>query len=214
MPRKPKPTRRRDRRAAPPDSNQVPNEMHTAAGGALLASNARLAAAAVDLEIADSAEGNPLAGRYTRVRTALMKVHGCSKPSAERAIAEGKVIFLERWRADLPEKRDRLALQLQAIADAHQAERPHAAIAALREIGRLHGLYAPIKIADARGTEAALQLDAILGILDDDGRAALEVLQAQIDRAKSEGRLALPPPAGGATEPAIEDAEIVDPGAN
>lgn len=218
MPKKPGATRARERRstrgrAALPRNARVPNELHTAAGGALLCSNAKLAAAAVDLEVQDAAEGNTLAGRYSRVRTQLMKLYGCSHPTAERAIAEGKVIFLERWRADLPEKRDRLALQLQAIADAHQAEQPQAAIAALREIGRLHGLYAPIKVGVTHGAEPALQLDAILGVLDSAGHAALQVVLAQIEAAKTQGRLALPPGPDGARDD-IEDAELVDPGSN
>lgn len=203
MPKKPARTRRRY-------GTVKRNEMHDAAGGVLLAGNATLAAAAVDIEMRDSSEGHPLDGRYTRVRAELMKQYGCSKAVAERAIAEGKVLFIEQWKADLPERRERLSVQLQAIADAHQHTRPSAAIRALREIGLLNGCYAPTKVEVEHSAEMTLQLDAILEVLDDAGHAALEVLQQQIERAKSEGRLALPEPQA---KPVIdiEDAEIVEP---
>lgn len=216
MPRKPKPTRLRDQRAVrPPRRARVPNEMYTAASGALLAQNAILAAAAVDYELQDAVEGNPLRKRYSRVRDLLMKRHGCSRTSAERAIAEGKVLRMERWiDKELPNKRAELSLQLQRIADAHEDEEPSAAVAALREIGRLNGLYAPSQLKVTHGAELPLQLDAILAILDEKGHAALAVIQEQIERAKAEGRLALP--AAGATSGGdVTDAEIVEPdGAN
>lgn len=82
------------------------------------------------------------------------------------------------------------------------------AIAASREIGRLNGAYAPDKVEVTHGAspELAAQLDAIWAVLDEAGQAAFRVIHEQIERAKQEGRLALPAPAE------VEDAEIVDPG--
>ena len=66
-------------------------------------------------------------------------------------------------------------------------------IAASREIGRLNGAYAPDKVEVTHGAEPelVLQIDAILGILDDAGRAALDVVMQEIERAKADGRLKL-----------------------
>lgn len=199
MPRKPRPTRYRDQR-------RVPNEMHAAAGGALLAQNAILAAAAVDLEHADVASGQPLRMRYSRVRAALVKKYHCSVAAAERAIAEGKVLRMESWLAELPTKRAELSLQLQRIADAHESEEPQAAVAAIREMARLNGLYAPKQLKVTHGVELPLQLDAILGVLSPRGHAALAIVMEEIEAAKSAGRLALPAPAA---DEDVTDAEIV-----
>lgn len=199
MPRKPRPTRHRDDR-------RVPNEHYTAAGGALLARNAVLAAAAVDLELADVAAGQPLRMRYSRVRAALVKKYKCSCSVAERAIADGKVIRLQQWHADLPNKRADLAIRLERIAEAHEDGEPTAAVAAIREIARLYGLYAAKQLKVTHGVELPLQLDAILGVLSPRGHAALAIVMEEIEAAKTAGRLALAAPAA---DEDVTDAEIV-----
>lgn len=209
MPKKPRPTRLKDLRKV-----RVPNEMHSVAGGALLAQSPVLAAAAVDLEIADVSKGSPLKGRYSRIRTALMKKFGCSSAHAERAIALGKAIRMEQWLADLPSKRAELSIWLERIATAHEDDEPSAAIAAIREIARLNGLYAPKQFKVTHGVDLPLQLDAILEVLDERGHAALAVVMEQIEAAKAAGRLALPAPAAAAPAPdgddEVSDAELVD----
>jgi hypothetical protein len=64
-------------------------------------------------------------------------------------------------------------------------------IAASREIGRLNGAYAPDQIVIGATTELPVQLDAILAILTDAGRAALDVVMGEIEAAKADGRLKL-----------------------
>jgi hypothetical protein len=66
-------------------------------------------------------------------------------------------------------------------------------IAASREIGRLNGAYAPDKVEVTHGAEPelVLQIDAILAILTDAGRAAMDVVMGEIERAKADGRLKL-----------------------
>lgn len=202
MPRKPRPTRHRDDR-------RVPNEHYTAAGGALQARNAVLAAAAVDLELADVAAGQPLRMRYSRVRAALVKKYKCSRSVAERAIADGKVIRLQQWHADLPNKRAGLSMQLQRIADANEEKRPGDSIAAIAQIGRFNGLYAPQKIAVVRSEQ--LELEQIVKVLPPWAKEALDKVLEGIEWARSQGLL---PAEGGTSGPEpeqIDDAEIVEP---
>ncbi len=88
-----------------------------------------------------------------------------------------------------------------AVAALHRT-----AIAASREVSRLTGAYAPkqIEVKHSGTVEVALQIDAVLAILDERGRAAFRLIQEQIEAARADGRLALAAP---------EDEEP-DPGAN
>jgi len=96
---------------------------------------------------------------------------------------------------------------LLAAVSAHRA-----AIAASREIGRMNGAYAPeqLEVAQGPSVDLAYQLDRIFEVLDDAGRATFRVVAEQLERARLDGRLALPQPD---KEPDIEDEVVdVDPG--
>lgn len=210
MPQKPKPTR-------VSHGKVVANELSTAARGALHEESAMRRDFAIEAELADIEAGGTTKGRYVRLRNAIMTRFNCSQATAERAIQRAKIYLAERFDAELPARRAEVCRQLQRIADSQEEAHPVAAVAAIREQAKILGLYAAKEIKVTHGTtpELALQLDAILAILSDTGRAALDVVMAEIEAAKREGRLALP--AGDDAEPdaaddddEVEDAEIVD----
>ncbi len=167
---------------------------------------------AIEAEFEDIQAGQPTENRYVRVRTKIMEHFRCSRSSAERAIRAAELYLAEQFDATMPAERAKTCRQLQRIADKQETAAPQAAVAALREKSKILGLYAPKKLEVTHGTtpELALQLDAILAILDDAGRAAMDVVMGQIEAAQRDGRLALP--AGDAADPDddAEDAEIVE----
>lgn len=164
--------------------------------------------------------------RFSPSKTAkrIAKRFEVHEDTAWRDIAEARKLLAATAEKERPQIRAMETLRLQRIAEeamrlAKKAEEGgemvaatashKSAIAASREIGRLNGAYAPDKVEVTHGAspELAMQLDAILTVLDEAGKAAFRVVQEQIERAKSEGRLALPAPAED-----VQDAEIVDPG--
>lgn len=182
---------------------------------------------AVKCELEDVAQGLPSKGREIRIRDAIVTHFNCSRDAARRAMQRAKIWLAERFNEELPTRRAEVCRQLQRIADAQEEQDPRAAIAALAEQARIIGLHAPMKLEVSQGQgpptaqEFAQQLDAILGALNDEERAAVRVVLAGIERAKAEGRLALPAGKGDQAEDEnIEDAEIVtdpagvEPGAN
>jgi len=197
MPRKPRPTKINHKRV-------VRNNLATAADGALHERSALRMHLALSLEMADIEAGRPTKGRYSRVRKAIMERTICSHDEAERAIARGKIYMAEKFIAELPTKRAEACRQLQRIADDNEQSQPLAAVAALREQSRILGLHAPKKIELSQADRETLDLRAVIECLDETGRAALDVVLAQIEAAKAAGRLALPPP------DAPVDAELVD----
>lgn len=159
---------------------------------------------------------------YPKTRDAIMKQFGVSRATAERDIAKAKRVIAaeldahrEVVRAYETRRNERVADRAEELAGKAATEKQwaaaaalqRAAIAASREVSRLNGAYAPAKIEVMHSThEPSLQLDAILGILDEAGHAALGVVLSQIEAAKAEGRLKpLEPPSGEA-----EDAEFTD----
>lgn len=204
MPRKPKPTR------VARDGTIVPNENRTAAHGALMERNVARRDFAIRAEFEDINAGNPTKGRYVRVRERIEKYFNCSQTSAERAMRAAEIHLAERFDAELPAERAKTCRQLQQIADEQEQKQPHAAVAALALKAKIVGMLAPKKIEVTHGAspELALQLDAILVVLSDAGRAALDVVLAEIEAAKRDGRLALPESTEEHDE--IEDAEIVE----
>ena len=171
---------------------------------------------------------------YSLARRAIMAQWGVSRATAERDIAAAKqLIALEldgmevragetRRNERIADRAERLAAKAAKVQDwTAAAALQRSAIAASREVSRLTGAYAPkeIKLSTGQAPELPLQLDAILGILDEEGRAAFRIVQQQIEAAKADGRLQLPAPADAEPEadaaPAAEDAEFVDrPGEN
>ena len=170
---------------------------------------------------------------YSYARKAIMAQWGVSRATAERDIAAAKqLIALEldgmevraaetRRNERIADRAERLAAKAAKVQDwTAAAALQRSAIAASREVSRLTAAYAPkeIKLSTGQAPELPLQLDAILGILDEEGRAAFRIVQQQIEAAKADGRLRLPEPADHEPEEdsaSAEDADFVDrPGEN
>jgi hypothetical protein len=224
MSTKPRPTRKRR------DGKIVPNEKATAfsgrsrrkdashktpqtpLSGALQLGNSDVVATANELFFADVESRQPALGRYTRVLKKLMLHFTCSKSTAERGIRDAELVRAADAEERRPQLRHRVTEQLHQIADREEERQPIAAVAALREIARISGLHAPQKLEVTHTTDGPLfDLRAVIGILDEAGLAAWDVLLEQIDRAERAGRLL---PMGRETDGAVIDAEIVEPGEN
>ncbi len=166
---------------------------------------------------------------YSATREAIIKRWGIHKATAEKDIRAAKqLIALEldslevraaeaRRNERIADRAEELAAKATARAEAEGssaadwgavAALQRSAIAASREVSRLTGAYTPTRVSvthsQAGPPELALKLDAILGILDAAGIAALHVVLEQIEAARADGRLAAP------AEEEIEDAEYVD----
>ena len=152
------------------------------------------------------AQGSLLERSSGRTVKLLIERFEISRATAERDIATAKRLIAETAERQRPQIRAMETVRLERVADAAEqlvdkalATRDYVAaaaamrsvIAASREIGRLNGAYAPDKVEVTHGAEPALalQIDAILAILDDAGRAALDIVMAQIAAAEADGRL-------------------------
>jgi hypothetical protein len=175
---------------------------------------------ALDLDVQERKASMSQAGRYSRTVEALMSRFGCSASHAKRAIAAMRAYRMDALADKLPGIAADLVEQWQEIADKAQAAGEYTpAVAALREIGKVAGVYAPkeVKVTHVAAEGLSFQLDAILGILSEErGRPALRIVLEEIEAAKADGRLALPAPEDetGETEETeeIEDAEVVGDG--
>lgn len=82
----------------------------------------------------------------------------------------------------------------EALAD--QRGETQAGNFALDRRHRLHGLYAPTKVQVSGSVgvhaELAIRIDALIGVLDEHGREALDVVLEQLDRARAAGLLPEP----------------------
>lgn len=135
----------------------------------------------------------------------LIKQFGVNAQTARNDIADARELLISDSIAERPAIRALATAQLKQIAmEARAAGDYGPAVSAWREIGRLHGAYEPDKITVV--PSEALELGAIIGVLSPAGKAALDVLLEDIERARSAGQL----PAAGGTSGAI-DAEIVEP---
>jgi hypothetical protein len=207
MPKKPPPTRRADTG----DKHRVPNEMARAADGALMERSAERMHWAIDFHLKDIESGQRTKGRYSRTRDALMERFGCCDREADRAIARAKIYLAEKFVHELPTKRAEVCQQLQRIADNSEESDPMAAVVALRELAKIVGLHAPmqLELSQRQQQDQEIDLRATIDCLDEAGRAALDVVLAQVEAAKSAGRLALPP-----ADSDVIDVEPVESGAN
>lgn len=155
----------------------------------------------------DVEEGTPFRGRYNRVRERIVTSLGASHDAAEDAIRGARSYTADKFAEELPVRVAEISDQLQRIADNAEAVEPAAAVAALRELGKLNGLYAPKKI-EVSPEAAPLDLAVLVAVLDAEGRAALDVVIGQYEAARAAGKLQLP-------EGDVLEAELVDePGQN
>lgn len=207
MPQKPKPTRVDQYR-----KEVVQNEDHEFGNPSFERRDF-----ALQFMLEDAQAGNSADGRYTRTLVAIMERFQCSRSEGVRAIRRGRVHMAKRFHKELPLQRAETCMQLQRIADKHEDSDPKAAVSALRTKAQIIGLFEPIKVEVEHGghVDVGIQIDAALEVLDERGRAALDLVMAQLAAAESAGKLALP--AGEdehEPEDSIMDAEIIEPGSN
>jgi hypothetical protein len=170
----------------------------TSSGAAIVGNPARVAFAQDSLLERSS-------GRTVKL---LIERFQISRATAERDIATAKRLIAETAERQRPQIRALETVRLDRVADAAEqlvdkamatgdyaaaAPAMRSVIAASREIGRLNGAYAPDKVEVTHGAEPelVLQIDAILAILTDAGRAAMDVVMGEIEAAKADGRLKL-----------------------
>jgi hypothetical protein len=152
---------------------------------------------AVDFDRRDRARRRPQAGRYGRTVEAIVKQFRCSESHAKRAIAAIRAYRMDVLADQLPGMVADLVEQWQEIADdAREAGEFTPAVAALREIGKVAGVYAPVKVEHEHdaGPTLQMQLAALIDVLSPAGQAALELVLTEFEAAKAAGRLLLPAP--------------------
>lgn len=188
---------RRTDASHPQVQNQLP--------GALQLGNADIVAWVSECYLQDIVDGRTTRCRFTRVMAATIARFNCSRSTAMRAYRDAELLRFADAESRRPQLRDRVEEQLQRIADREEEREPMASIAALREVARIGGLYAPQTITIVPNEQ--LDLEKIVSVLGPSGKAALDVLLEDIERARSQGLL----PAAGGTAEQIVDAEIVEP---
>lgn len=175
-----------------------PPKIATTSGGSVIVGNPARVAFAQDSLLERSS------GRTVKL---LIERFEISRATAERDIATARRLIAETAERQRPQIRAMETARLERVADAAEqladkatatgeyaaaAASMRSVIAASREIGRLNGAYAPDQIVMQSTTmELPLQIDAILDVLSDAGRAALDVVMAEIEAAKADGRLKL-----------------------
>jgi hypothetical protein len=169
---------------------------------------------AIDFEREDRESGTQSTLRYNRTYKAIMKRFRCSESAAKRAIAAARAWRMDLMADRLPTITADLIDQLHEVADrAMFRGKPGdygAAVAALREIGKIAGVYAPIKVeVEHTGhIEVALEIDATLSVLNEEDHAALRKIAEKIETARIAGLL----PALVEDDEEIEDAVVIESG--
>lgn len=188
-----------------------PPSITTTSSGAVIVGNPARVAFAQDSLLERSS------GRTVKL---LIERFEISRATAERDIATAKRLIAETAERQRPQIRaietarlERVAEAAEQLADKARATGDYAAaaaamrsaIAASREIGRLNGAHLPEQVVMASTTEVPVQLDAILAVLSEAGLTALEVVNAEIEAAKADGRLKLELDDGGEAPGAVFD---------
>jgi len=132
----------------------------------------------------------------------LRTTYGVSQECAETDLLAARDQLIASAVAERPAIRAMATLQFKELAIKAAAARQYtAAVAAWREIGKLHGAYEPDKITIV--PNESFDLGAIISVLSPSGKAALDVLLEDIERARHAGDL---PP----RDPEAIEAEIVE----
>ncbi len=170
---------------------------------------------------------------FAATRDAICAKFGVQRTAATRDIAAARKLIAAEMdvttiRVTEVLRNERLADHSEALAHkaAHEGDYAGAstlrrtAILASREITRLTGAAAPVRIQISNGLppELPLQIDQALAELDDRDRADLDRITAKLEAARAAGRM-LPEPAEDESDgDDVEDAEIVgetrEPGTN
>lgn len=134
---------------------------------------------------------------YSEVRNAMVEHFGIHRATAEKDIAEAKRRNDELTNKQIPELIARSSQRLDMIADlAVESGKYTDAVQAMREFHRIHGMHAAKKIqVSGQVVNVALDIHMVVGVLDEAGLAALEVVLGQIEAAKSRGELQIAAPA-------------------
>lgn len=135
------------------------------------------------------------AGRYV-VEALVAEFKGTSgEPIVERTAYAAVKVAYDRLAADAQDGRAMRKVQFRATlwAQYHRcitAKEYQAANRVLEQLARIDGLNAPEKIETTITTVSVeMRIEAVIGILDDTGLKALEVVLAQVDAAKAKGLL-------------------------
>jgi hypothetical protein len=116
-----------------------------------------------------------------QTRAYLIETFKISRATATRRIAEAQRLIAEEAERVRPYLKARETARLDRIADkAEDKGEYQAAVAASREIGKLHGLHAAKKI-HVTTVSVAIEISAVLEVLDARGLAALDVVLEQVE---------------------------------
>lgn len=158
---------------------------------------------------------HPQPNRYGRTVAAVVREFGCAEGSAKAAIAGLAAYRMDVLATTQPAETAALLEDFRRLAEkAEQSGDLKEARQNRREIGKICGSYAPIKVEVSPGlalpaTNIQHQLQAMYAVLDERDRADLERILGNVERAKLEGRLQLP--SGDDDEPAPPDDEDDEP---
>ncbi len=138
---------------------------------------------------------------YSEVRTALLHHFKVHKTTAEHDIAEAKRRNELVTEKKIPQLIAESDVVLDVITDlAIEEGKYNDAVAARRELHRIHGMHAAKKVHVSADINVTLDINAMVAVLSDAGRAAYELVLSEIDAAIARGELgrAQPPllPAG------------------
>lgn len=137
---------------------------------------------------------NPQPNRYSRTVDAVVKTFGCSESSAKAAIAGLAAYRSDVFAVEAPAELVELVEDFRRIAaKAEAASDWTAAIAARREVGKLLGCYAPVKVDVTHSQAAPVQttLRQVMEALPPEKARQLEGVLEEWERAKADGRLVL-----------------------
>lgn len=154
---------------------------------------------------------------YGLTVAAMCKKFGIAESTAHKDMGGLRAYRQAKFHAELPTIASRTYENLQRLSQKAEADKQYlAAISAEREIAKLTGIYAPIKleVQHSVGESLQVQLAKMSEVLSKEQRAQLEGILATWEIAEREGRLQLA--SGDEDEPApgeigedVEDGEVV-----
>jgi hypothetical protein len=166
----------------------------------------------------DRKKKNPQADLYGRTVSAIVAKFNCSESLAKKSIMGWYAYRMACFANEVPTIAGKLVEDLERIAAKAEAAKDFSAsVSALKEVAKIAGIYAPLKVEVEHhaGPSAESQLRAMLAVMDERDKADMERILGNLERAKTEGRLQLPsgdddepPPMAEPDE--IEDAEVIE----
>lgn len=160
----------------------------------------------------------PIADLYGRTASAIAKQFGCSESLAKKSIQGWYAYRMACFANEVPTIAGKLVEDLERVAAKAEAAKDFSAsVSALKEVAKIAGIYAPLKVEVEHhaGPSAESQLRAMLAVMDERDKADMERILGNLEKAKTEGRLQLPSgyedePPTRAEPDEIEDAEVIE----